>query len=85
MLEAQSAQRLVFSGLVQGKMGKLLFRVQELEKGNTRMVQVTNVTHRERDTDVPDQLYRLQQDVNQLSVQQHQTTVFLGGKFTKTV
>ena len=34
---------------------------------------------------LPHQLYRLQRDVNQLNVHQHQTTAFLGGKLTKKV
>ena len=35
--------------------------------------------------DLPNHLFRLQQDVNQLGVQQQQIVTFLGGNFAKVV
>ena len=45
----------------------------------------SDLPHWERDMDLPNPLFRLQQDVNQLGVQQQQIVTFLGGNFSKVV
>ena len=85
VLEAQSAQWLGGSGVIRRRQEQLLVQVQDLENGSTQMAQGTNLPRWEGDMDISHKLCRLQQDVNQLSVQKHQTTAFMGGKFTKTV
>ena len=64
ILEAQSAQWLSTSGVLQREVEQLLSRVQVLERSQPKELLAANLPSGERDMDLPGHLYRLQQDVN---------------------